>query len=107
MDGVLSNGFFADVVQGIAGQGHVRAFRGGNADGAINELASGDVDAFAPVQLQQRCDARLTRVGLIVNAASGESDVRGIYKTHARAILRGVTTESIAANVYETGIFDQ
>ncbi len=106
VDGMLSNGFFADVVQCIAGQGHVRAVRGGNGDGAINELAAGDVDTFALFQLQQRRETRLTGVAFVVNAAAGESDVRGIYKTHACAILRGVTAESVAANVDEARVLD-
>jgi hypothetical protein len=63
VDGMLSNGLFADIVQCIPGQGHMRAVRSGNADGAINELTAGDVDTFALFQLQQRCETRLTGVG--------------------------------------------
>ncbi len=57
-DCVFGDGAFAGVVQSVAGEGYVAAILSVHADGAVEKLAAGDVDALAPVQLQQGGEMR-------------------------------------------------
>lgn len=106
-DRVFGDGALAGVVQSVAGEGYVAAILSGYADGAVEKLAAGDVDALALIQLQQSGEAGLTFGGFIKDAATGECDVRTTGKTHAGAVTRRMSAKDVAADVDKARIFDE
>ena len=100
-DCVFGDGALAGVVQNVAGEGYMAPIISGYADGAVEKLAAGDVDALALIQLQQSGEAGLTFGGLIKDAATGECDVRTTGETHAGAVTRRMSAKGVAADVNE------
>ena len=106
-DCVFGDGALAGVVQSVAGEGYVAAILSVHANGAVEKLAAGDVDALAPVQLQQGGEIGLTFGGFIKDAATGEGDVRTTGETHAGAVTRRMSAKGVAADVDKARIFDE
>ena len=104
---VFGDGALAGVVQSVAGENYVAAILSVHADGAVEKLAAGDVDALAPVQLQQGGEIGLTFGGFIKDAATGEGDVRTTGETHAGAVTRRMSAKGVAADVDKARIFDE
>jgi len=106
-DCVFGDEALAGVVQSVAGEGYVAAIRSGHADGTVEKLAAGDVDALALIQLQQSGEAGLTFGGFIKDTATGEGDVRTAGETHAGAVTRRMSAKGVAADVDKARIFDE
>ena len=104
---VFGDGALAGVLQSVAGEDYVAAILSVHADGAVKKLAAGDVDALAPVQLQQGGEIGLTFGGFIKDAATGEGDVRTTGETHAGAVTRRMSAKGVAADVDKARIFDE
>ena len=104
---VFGDGALAGVVQSVAGEDYVAAILSVHADGAVKKLAAGDVDALAPVQLQQGGEIGLTFGGFIKDAATGEGNVRTTGETHAGAVTRRMSAKGVAADVDKARIFDE
>ena len=104
---VFGDRALAGVVQSVAGEDYVAAILSVHADGAVKKLAAGDVDALAPVQLQQGGEIGLTFGGFIKDAATGEGDVRTTGETHAGAVTRRMSAKGVAADVDKARNFDE
>ena len=104
---MLGDRLFAGVVQGVAGERYVAAVRARHADGAVEKLTAGDVDALASFQLKQGGEAGLAFFCFIVDTAASEGDVSAVSEAHTRTITRCVASKCVAADVDKARVLDQ